>query len=219
MFDIGWSEMAVIMLLALIVIGPKDLPRVARTVGQWVRKGRMLAREFQSSLEEMAKEADLDDVKKEIEKVGRTDLKKTIEKTVDPKGELAKAFDVQDNAGKKAGDDQKAAAEKTSTEPAAKANGKAVEDKPAATAETPPAEKKTAEPAKKAPAAKKTAARTTPAKSETSTPKTAASPKKTASTPRSTRTRSKAKAAASEKGSTGGSNDDGGAQSLAAKSG
>ncbi len=99
MFDIGWSEMAIIMLLALIIIGPKDLPRVARTIGQWVRKGRMLAREFQTSLEDMAKEAELDDVKKEIEKVGKTDLKKAVENTIDPKGDLAKAFDTSDPAG------------------------------------------------------------------------------------------------------------------------
>jgi sec-independent protein translocase protein TatB len=93
MFDIGWSEMAVIMLVALIVIGPKDLPRVARTVGQWVRKGRSLAREFQRSLEDMAREAELDQVKKDIEEISRTDLSKTIERTVDPKGELSRAFD------------------------------------------------------------------------------------------------------------------------------
>ncbi len=97
MFDIGWSEMAIIMLLALIIIGPKDLPRVARTIGQWVRKGRAMAREFQTSLEEMARDTELDDVRKEIEKVGRTDFKKTIEKTIDPKGDLAKAFETSDD--------------------------------------------------------------------------------------------------------------------------
>ena len=94
MFDIGWSEMAIIMVLALIVIGPRDLPRVARTVGQWVRKGRMLAREFQNSLDDMVRETELEDVKKEIEKVGRTDVKKAVENTIDPKGELTKAFDT-----------------------------------------------------------------------------------------------------------------------------
>jgi sec-independent protein translocase protein TatB len=98
MFDIGWSEMAVIMLVALVVIGPKDLPRLARTVGQWVAKGRSMAREFQRSLEDMAREAELDDVKREIEKVGRTNIKKNIEKTIDPTGELGRAFDT--NSGK-----------------------------------------------------------------------------------------------------------------------
>lgn len=93
MFDIGWSEMAVILLVALIVIGPKDLPRVARTMGQWAAKGRAMAREFQRALEDMAREAELDKVKNEIEKAGRTNIGKTIEKTIDPSGELSKAFD------------------------------------------------------------------------------------------------------------------------------
>jgi sec-independent protein translocase protein TatB len=92
-FDIGWSEMAVILLVALVVIGPRDLPRVARSVGRWVAKGRAMAREFQTALEDMAREAELDKVKSEIEKVGRTDLSKSIEKTIDPTGELGKAFD------------------------------------------------------------------------------------------------------------------------------
>ena len=81
------------MLVALIVIGPKDLPRLARNIGQWVAKGRAMAREFQRSLEDMAREAELDDVKREIEKVGRIDIKKSIERTIDPSGDLGKAFD------------------------------------------------------------------------------------------------------------------------------
>ncbi len=96
MFDLGWSEMAIIMLVALIVIGPRDLPRVARTVGRWSAKGRSLMREFQRSLDEMAREAELDDIKKEIDKAGRTDLRKTIERTIDPDGRLKTAFEVKD---------------------------------------------------------------------------------------------------------------------------
>jgi sec-independent protein translocase protein TatB len=91
-FDIGWSEMAIIMLVALVVIGPRDLPRLARSLGQWVAKGRAMAREFQRSIEDLAREAELDDVKREIEKVGRTNIRKSIEKTIDPTGELGKAF-------------------------------------------------------------------------------------------------------------------------------
>lgn len=102
MFDLGWSEMAIILLVALIVIGPKDLPRVARTMGQWVRKGRALAREFQNSLEDMAREAELDEVKRDIEKAGRTDLKKSVEKTIDPEGDLGRAFDPKDTGKKRA---------------------------------------------------------------------------------------------------------------------
>jgi sec-independent protein translocase protein TatB len=103
MFDIGWSEMAVILLVALIVIGPKDLPRVARTMGRWAAKGRAMAREFQTALEDMAREAELDKVKQEIEKAGRTNIGKTIEKTIDPTGELSKAFDPTATTGRPAG--------------------------------------------------------------------------------------------------------------------
>jgi sec-independent protein translocase protein TatB len=93
MFDIGWSEMAIVLLVALIVIGPKDLPRLARNMGQWAAKGRAMAREFQRALEDMAREAELDKVKSEIEKAGRTDLNKAIEKTIDPSGELSRALE------------------------------------------------------------------------------------------------------------------------------
>ena len=125
MFDIGWSEMALILLVALIVIGPKDLPRVARTVGQWVGKGRAMAREFQRALEDMAREAELDKVKSEIEKAGRTDIGKTIEKSIDPTGELSKAFDPRPgtasaSGAKRANGDQPAAAQ-TQPAPAASA--------------------------------------------------------------------------------------------------
>ena len=51
MFDIAWSELGVIAVVALVVIGPKDLPRVLRTMGQWTSKARSMAREFQSGLE------------------------------------------------------------------------------------------------------------------------------------------------------------------------
>jgi sec-independent protein translocase protein TatB len=102
MLDIGWSEMMVILVVALIVIGPKDLPRVARNVGRWVGKARAMAREFQNQLEDMAREAELDKVKQEIEKAGRTDVKRTIEKAVDPKGELGRAFDPSAENGAKA---------------------------------------------------------------------------------------------------------------------
>lgn len=92
MFDIGWSEMAVILAVALIVIGPKDLPRVARTIGQWTAKARGLAREFQRSLDDMAREAELEDLKAEMDKLRRTDLRHQIEETIDPEGELRRGL-------------------------------------------------------------------------------------------------------------------------------
>ncbi len=100
MFDIGWSEMAIVLLVALIIIGPRDLPRVARTAGRWIGKARAMARDFQRSLEDMAREAELDEIRKGIEKVGSTDLKGGITKAIDPEGELSRAFDFSD-AGQK----------------------------------------------------------------------------------------------------------------------
>jgi sec-independent protein translocase protein TatB len=63
MFDLGWSEMLIIGVAALIVVGPKDLPRMLRTLGQYAGKARSMAREFQRSLDEAARQADIDELK------------------------------------------------------------------------------------------------------------------------------------------------------------
>ncbi len=97
-FDIGWSEMGIVLLVALIIIGPRDLPKVARTMGRWVGKARAMARDFQRSLEDMAREAELDEIRKGIEKVGSTDLRSAVSKTIDPKGELEKAFEFKEGS-------------------------------------------------------------------------------------------------------------------------
>ena len=64
MFDIGYSELLVIAVVALIVIGPKDLPRVMRTVGQWVGRARGMARHFRSGVDTMIREAELEEMEK-----------------------------------------------------------------------------------------------------------------------------------------------------------
>lgn len=66
MFDIGWIELVVIAALAIIVVGPKDLPRMMRVVGHYVGQARAMAREFQRSFDEMARESELEDLKKEM---------------------------------------------------------------------------------------------------------------------------------------------------------
>src|SRR5579864_3393614 len=88
MFDFAWSEIALIAVVALVVIGPKDLPRVMRTVGFWVGRARSIAREFQSSLDQMIRESELEDVRKQVEDATKVDLPNTIEKAVDPTGDL-----------------------------------------------------------------------------------------------------------------------------------
>ncbi len=102
MFDIGWTEMMVIAVLAIIVIGPKDLPGMLRTVGKWTGRARALAREFQSSLDEVAREAELDEIKKGVEQVTSFDIKGEIENSIDPSGTLDGAFDFDETEKLKA---------------------------------------------------------------------------------------------------------------------
>jgi sec-independent protein translocase protein TatB len=69
MFDIGWSELMVIGVVALIAIGPKELPGVLRMVGQWLGKARKLAGEFQGQFQEAMREAEMADLKKSFDEV------------------------------------------------------------------------------------------------------------------------------------------------------
>jgi sec-independent protein translocase protein TatB len=69
MFDIGWSEYAVIAVIALIAIGPKELPGVLRMVGQWVGKARKMAGEFQGQFREAMREAEMADLKKSFDDI------------------------------------------------------------------------------------------------------------------------------------------------------
>lgn len=72
MFDIGWSELVVIGVVALIVIGPKELPGVLRMVGQWTAKVRRMAAEFQGQFNEALREAEIADLKKQVEEINET---------------------------------------------------------------------------------------------------------------------------------------------------
>jgi sec-independent protein translocase protein TatB len=67
MFDIGWGELVVIGIVALIAIGPKELPTVLRTLGQWMGKVKRMASEFQGQFQEALREAELHDLKKQAE--------------------------------------------------------------------------------------------------------------------------------------------------------
>ncbi|MEP4887623.1 MAG: Sec-independent protein translocase protein TatB, partial [Alphaproteobacteria bacterium] len=78
MFDIGWPELLLVMVIALIVIGPKELPNAIRTVMMVVRKLRGAAREFQSGLDDIARESGLDDVKRQIGDIDFQDPNETL---------------------------------------------------------------------------------------------------------------------------------------------
>ncbi len=71
MLDIAWSELLLIAIVALVVIGPKDLPQALRIVGQWMARARLLAQEFQSHLDDMMREADVEKMKKEFRDMTR----------------------------------------------------------------------------------------------------------------------------------------------------
>jgi sec-independent protein translocase protein TatB len=92
LFDIGWPELLLIGVVALVVIGPKDLPRALRVAGYWVRKARTLSREFHSSVEQMIREAELDEMRQQLKKATEFDINKEFEKTVDPDGSLAQSI-------------------------------------------------------------------------------------------------------------------------------
>ena len=89
-FGLGSTELLLVAMIALIVIGPKDLPRLLRTMGQYMRKIQVMAREFQNHLNEAAKEAGVDDVKKEVK--GMTNF--TVTADLDKQGaEIKKAIE------------------------------------------------------------------------------------------------------------------------------
>jgi sec-independent protein translocase protein TatB len=93
MFDISWNELLVIAAVALVVIGPKDLPRVLRQLTQWIKKARELAADFQRNVDEMMREAELSDLKNQIEKA-TSGVVDDVKKSVDPGGELEKALEA-----------------------------------------------------------------------------------------------------------------------------
>jgi len=92
LFDLGMSELLLIGVVALVVIGPKDLPKALRVAGFWVRKARTLSREFQSSVEQMIREAELDEMRQELKKATEIDLDKEFRQTIDPTGSLAESL-------------------------------------------------------------------------------------------------------------------------------
>jgi sec-independent protein translocase protein TatB len=69
MFDIAWSELFVIVIVALVVVGPKDLPRLMRTAGQWAGRARAMADQFRRSFDDMARQAELEELRSEVSKL------------------------------------------------------------------------------------------------------------------------------------------------------
>lgn len=90
MFDLAWSELFVIGLVAVLVLGPKELPQAMRTFAKALRKVRNLGSEFQGHFNEMLREAELDEVRKQVQKFSQTSLTEHVTNYIDPKGEISK---------------------------------------------------------------------------------------------------------------------------------
>lgn len=92
MFDFAWSEIALIGVVALIAIGPKDLPVAIKTVSGMIKKARRMASEFQTHVDEMIREADLGEVRDHINQIRNFDIAGEIKKAVDEDGSIAATF-------------------------------------------------------------------------------------------------------------------------------
>ncbi|MFU1476837.1 Sec-independent protein translocase protein TatB [Roseovarius sp. C7] len=169
MFDLGWTELMVIGIVALIVVGPKDLPGMFRTVGQFVGKAKGMAREFSRAMHDAADEAGVSDVKKTINAATRPlntamdEVKKSTDSFTKQTMESGKPKldpERQEKADKIAKKSAEAAtARKADEAKAAEAKAKAETKTPAAKpAAKKPATKAASKPAAK-PAAKKPAAK------------------------------------------------------------
>ena len=88
MFDFSWGELLIVGAVALVVLGPKELPNALRTVTNLTKSARRLAGEFQSGVNEIVREAELEDARKAAQSISKGSISKAIEQAVDPKGEM-----------------------------------------------------------------------------------------------------------------------------------
>lgn len=91
--------MIVVVLVLILVVGPKDLPKVVRTIGQWTAKARRMSREFTSSLEDIGRETELDDLRRDLNSIGGSSVT-SLDNHIDPDGSLKKSVQSDYAEGK-----------------------------------------------------------------------------------------------------------------------
>lgn len=138
MLDIGWAELMVIGVVALIVVGPKDLPKLFRALGQWVGRARGLARDFQRAMNDAADESGISDIKKGFDEAtdikgqmgldGWDDAVKAVKDPLGVKGKVKDAVLGADDAPETASSAEAPAKKKSAT----KSSKKSAAKKPAA---------------------------------------------------------------------------------------
>jgi len=93
MFDIAWTEMLVLAVIIVVVVGPRDLPKVMRAIGSFMRRARAMASQFQSDMDQLARESEIDELRKQArayqQKFRHPD--KELDKLVDPAAEKQQA--------------------------------------------------------------------------------------------------------------------------------
>jgi sec-independent protein translocase protein TatB len=92
MLGLDWTELALILVVAVVVIGPKDLPDAVRGIAKGIQKLRRMAGEFQTQVDEVVREAKLEDVRSQINEIRNFDFRSVVEKEVDKDGTLRKTF-------------------------------------------------------------------------------------------------------------------------------
>jgi sec-independent protein translocase protein TatB len=92
MLDFSWSHILIILVVALVVVGPKDLPKLMRIVGRWLAKARTLADQFRKSFDEMARQSELDELRQEIDALRAqrplADIHDTLHQSILPPGPM-----------------------------------------------------------------------------------------------------------------------------------
>ena len=102
MFDIGGWEFMLIIILGIVIIGPKELPSALRNITLWIRKARGLAREFQSGIDDIVQEAEFEQIRQDVmegsDQTGSiADFKDDINQAIDPDGEIEGALSLDDS--------------------------------------------------------------------------------------------------------------------------
>lgn len=93
MLDFAWSEIALIGVVALVLIGPKDLPIALKAITGMVKKARRMAAEFQTHVDDMVRDADLHEVRDQFRQIRSLDIRGTIARAVDSDGTIRKSFE------------------------------------------------------------------------------------------------------------------------------
>lgn len=93
MLDIGWTELMMIAVIAVVVIGPKDLPKAMADLAGWVKKLRGLATDFRGQVNDMVKGTELEEVAKAAKGLNRYNVSRQLTNTVDPQGQIKKALE------------------------------------------------------------------------------------------------------------------------------